>query len=88
MGNDSIIAFKTREQLRKYLGIFQHAPTLTDPNHPDAKRGNPSFTIVSRGLSPPARGAHRTGRRLCARHSLGVTPRFLRKSFCRKTALP
>ena len=22
MGNDSIIAFKTREQLRKYLGIF------------------------------------------------------------------
>ena len=24
MGNDKIIAFRTREQLRKYLGIFQN----------------------------------------------------------------
>ena len=28
MGNDSIIAFKTREQLRKYLGIF--SPQFND----------------------------------------------------------
>ena len=28
MGNDSIIAFKTREQLRKYLGIFSHFARL------------------------------------------------------------
>ena len=48
MGNDSIIAFKTREQLRKYLWIFSPGAKV---NEPDRVHSLPQTTeIVERRL--------------------------------------